>query len=163
MEYPACTQSGVTGSEGCASYGAIARQTPTYSFPSVAAQSAPSVSTGLSIASVKPPRCHSRSTPTCCAMPVGSSSPMMATTRGPCSTTSATRTSSTRSGTPKWRPTGSRTFGGIDDDGADDFPYEHIYWDQASLLIGLLDLAKLPRWAPNSQDRPVRRRRSTIP
>src|SRR5262249_57864511 len=43
--------------------------------------------------------------------------PTMATTRGPCSTTLATRTSSTRSGTPKWRPTDSRTFGGIDDDG----------------------------------------------
>src|SRR5262249_9441644 len=30
----------------------------------------------------------------------------------------ATRTSNTRSGTPNWRPTGSRTFGGIDDGGA---------------------------------------------
>jgi len=48
---------------------------------------------------------------TCCAMPVGSSSPTMATTRGPCSTTSGTRTSSTRSDTPKWRQTGSRTLG----------------------------------------------------
>jgi integrase len=37
-----------------------------------------------------------------------------ATTRGPCSTTSGTRTFSIRSGTPKWRPTGSRTFGGDD-------------------------------------------------
>src|SRR5262249_47561801 len=37
--------------------------------------------------------------------------PTMATTRGRCSTTSATGTSSTRSDTPKWRPTGSRTFG----------------------------------------------------
>src|SRR5215831_4929146 len=54
----------------------------------------------------------------CIATPVGSSSPTMATTRGPCSTTLATRTSSTRSGTPKWRPTDSRTFGGIDDGGA---------------------------------------------
>ena len=50
-------------------------------------ESAPSVSTGLSSASVRLPRCHSRSTRTCCAMPVGSSSPTMATTRGPCSTT----------------------------------------------------------------------------
>src|SRR5215475_165634 len=50
--------------------------------------------------------------PTCCVMPVGSSSPTMATTRGPCSSTSGTRTSSTRSGTPNWRPTASRTFGG---------------------------------------------------
>src|SRR5262249_50676885 len=39
---------------------------------------------------------------------------MTAMTRAPCSTTWATRTSSTRSDTPKWRPTGSRTFGGID-------------------------------------------------
>jgi hypothetical protein len=54
---------------------------------------------------------------TCFAMPVGSSSPTMATTRGPCSTTSGTRTFSIRSGTPTWRPTASRTFGGSDDDG----------------------------------------------
>src|SRR5215467_15367995 len=40
----------------------------------------------------------------------------MATTRAPC-TTSGTRTFSTPSDTPKWRPTASRTFGGIDDDG----------------------------------------------
>src|SRR5262245_50700771 len=47
-------------------------------------------------------------------MPAGSSWPTMAMTRAPCSTTSGTRTSSTRSDTPKWRPTGSRTFGGAD-------------------------------------------------
>jgi integrase len=35
-----------------------------------------------------------------------------------CSTTSGTRTFSTRSGIPKWRPTGSKTFGGTDDGGA---------------------------------------------
>jgi len=39
------------------------------------------------------------------------------TIRGPCSTTSGTRTFSTRSGTPTWRQTGSRTFGGTDDGG----------------------------------------------
>src|SRR6516162_8509914 len=54
-------------------------------------------------ASARPPRCHSRSTHTCFATPVGSSSPTMATTREPCNTTSGTGTSSTRSGTPKWR------------------------------------------------------------
>ena len=37
----------------------------------------------------------------------GSSWPTTATIRGLCSTTSATRTSSIRSGTPKWRRTGS--------------------------------------------------------
>src|SRR5262249_28722285 len=42
------------------------------------------------------------------------SSPMMATTRWSCSITSGTRTSSTPSGTPRWRPTVSRTFGGTD-------------------------------------------------
>src|SRR5262244_2547857 len=68
-------------------------------------------STASSSASGRPPRCPSRSTRTCCAMPVGSSSPTMATTRGPYSTTSVTRTSSTRSGTPKWRRTASRIFG----------------------------------------------------
>src|SRR6516162_7388890 len=65
----------------------------------------------------RPPRCHSRSTRTCCAMPVGSNWPMMAMTPGPCSTTSGTRTSSTRSGTPTWRRTASKTFGGTDDSG----------------------------------------------
>src|SRR5262245_27787419 len=47
--------------------------------------------------SARPPRCHSPSTRICFATPVGSSSQMMATTRGPCSTTLATRTSSTPS------------------------------------------------------------------
>jgi len=56
----------------------------------------------------------SQSIPTCFAMPAGSSWPMMATTRAPCSTTSGTRTSNTRSGTPTWRPTGSKTFGGTE-------------------------------------------------
>src|SRR5262249_49772958 len=68
-------------------------------------------STGSSSASARLPRCLSRSTHTCCAMPVVLNSPMMATTHGLCSTTSGTRTSSIRSDTPKWRPTGSRTFG----------------------------------------------------
>src|SRR5262245_9170009 len=39
---------------------------------------------------------------------------MTATTRAPSSTTSGTRTFSTRSGTPKWRPTASKTFGETD-------------------------------------------------
>jgi Ca2+-binding RTX toxin-like protein len=104
-ESPACTQSGVTRCAPSASYAVITPQTP-------------SVSTGSSSASGRSPRCHSRSTRTCFAMPAGSSWRTMATTRGPCSTTSGTRTSSTRSGTPKWRPTDSRTFGGADDDGA---------------------------------------------
>jgi Phage integrase family len=70
--------------------------------------------------SARPPRCHFRSTRTCFATPVGSSSPTMATIREPCNTTSGTKTFSTRSGTPNWRPTGSKTFGGTDDDGAND-------------------------------------------
>src|SRR5262249_31970163 len=118
MESPASTQSAVTRCGLCVSYAAITPKTPTYSFPSAAAQSVLSVSTGLSRAPGRLPRCHSPSTPTCLALPAGSSSPTMATTRGPCSTTSDTRTSSTRSGTPTWRQTGSRTFGGTDDDGA---------------------------------------------
>ena len=73
-----------------------------------------SVSTGLSSASVRLPRCHSRSTRSCSAMSAGSSWRTMGTIRGHCSTTSGTRTSSTRSGTPKWRPTGSRIFGGTE-------------------------------------------------
>src|SRR5262252_6663714 len=42
------------------------------------------------------------------------SSPTTATTRGLCSITLDAKTSSIRSDTPKWRPTGSRTFGGAD-------------------------------------------------
>src|SRR5215813_2369060 len=71
--------------------------------------------TGSFSASGRPPRCHSRSTHTCFAMPAGLSWPTTATTRGPCSTTSGTRTFSTPSDTPKWRPTDSRIFGGTDD------------------------------------------------
>ena len=51
------------------------------------AYSVPSVSTGSFSASARSPRCHSRSTRTCFAMPAGSNWPMMGTTRGPCSTT----------------------------------------------------------------------------
>jgi len=58
-------------------------------FVSERGQSVPSVSTGSFSASARSPRCHSPSTPTCCAMPAGSSWPTMATTRAPCSTTSA--------------------------------------------------------------------------
>src|SRR6516165_7636015 len=114
MGFLAYTQFAVTRCERCASYAAIAPPTPTCSFPNAAGQSVPSVSTASFSASGRPPRCHSRSTHTCFATPVGTSSPTMATTRAPCSTTSGTRTSSTPSGTPKWRPTGSRTFGGVE-------------------------------------------------
>src|SRR5262245_32222946 len=93
---PAYIRSAVTRCGRCASYAAITRQTPTYSFPSAAGQSAPSVSTASSSASGRPPRCHSRSTHTCFATPVGSSSRMTATTRPPSSTTSGTRTFSHR-------------------------------------------------------------------
>src|SRR5262249_27678538 len=109
--FPACIRSAVTRCGRFASSGAITLERLMCSFPSAAGQSAPSVSTVLSSASARLPRCHSRSTHTCCAMPVVLSSPMMATTHGLCSTTSGTRTSSTRSATPKWRPTGSGTFG----------------------------------------------------
>src|SRR5215831_11841675 len=112
--FPAYIRSAVMRCGLSASYDASTLRTPTYSSPSAADQSAPSASTGSSSASARPPRCHSRSTHTCFAMPVGSSWPMMATTRGPCSTTSGTRTSSTRSGTPNWRRIASRTFGGAD-------------------------------------------------
>src|ERR1700747_2996301 len=109
--FPAYIQSAVTRCERCASYAATIPKTPTSSFPSAAGQSVLLVSTGSSSASARLPRCLSRSTHTCCAMPVVLSSPTMATTHGPCSTTSATGTSSIRSGTPKWRPIASGTFG----------------------------------------------------
>src|SRR5262245_2099091 len=100
-----------TRCERCASYAATIPKTPTSSFPSAAGQSVLLASTASSSASARLPKCHSQSPRTCCAMPVGSSSPTMATTRGPSSTTSGTRTFSTLSGTPRWHPTGSRIFG----------------------------------------------------
>src|SRR5262249_6274334 len=114
MESPASTQSAVTRCGRFVSYAGITRETPTCSFPNVVGRSAPSASIASSSVSGRPPRCHSRSTHTCFAMPVGSSSPTMATTRGPCSTTSGTKTFNTRSGTPKWLRTASKTFGGTD-------------------------------------------------
>src|SRR6516164_8486347 len=129
---PACTQSAVTRCGRCASYAAITPETPTYSFPSAADLSAPSVSTASFSASARPPRCHSRSTHTCFAMPAGLSWPTMATTRRPCSTTSATRTFSTPSGTPKWRPTDSRIFGGTESER----PLHHAF-------VGLAGAGKL--------------------
>src|SRR5262245_42175531 len=91
---------------------------PTYSFPSAAGQSVPLASTGSSSASARPPKCHSRFTRICFGTPAGLSSPTMATIPAPCSTTSGTRTSSIRSDTPTWRPTGSRIFGGANNDQA---------------------------------------------
>src|SRR5262249_22527938 len=88
--FPACTQSAVTRCGRCASYAAITPKTPTYLFPSAAGQSVLLASTASSSASARLPRCHSRSTRTCCAMSVGLSSPTMATTRRRCSTTSGT-------------------------------------------------------------------------
>ena len=114
MGFPTCTRFAVTRCGRFVSYAGITLERLTYSFPSAVGQSAPSVFTGLSSASGKPPRCHFRSTRTCFATPAGSSWPTMATTRGPCSTTLGTRTSNTRSGTPTWRPTGSKTFGGTE-------------------------------------------------
>src|SRR5262245_8225737 len=109
--FPAYIQSAVTRCERCASYAASTLKRLTCSFPSAAGPSVPSASIASSSASARLPRCLSRSTPTCFAMPVGSSSPTMVTTRALCSTTSATGTSSIRSGTPKWRRTVSRIFG----------------------------------------------------
>src|SRR5262249_10773582 len=83
---PAYIQSAVTRCEHCASYAATTSKTPTYSFPSAVGQSVLLASTASSSASARLPRCLSRSTRTCFAMPAGSSSPTMATTRGRCST-----------------------------------------------------------------------------
>src|SRR5262249_26822066 len=89
----------------------LRRDYPKDAYVFVSERGGPITSTDSSSASARLPRCHSRSTRTCCAMPVGSSSPTMATTRAPCSTISGTRTSSTRCATPKWRPIASGTFG----------------------------------------------------
>src|SRR5262249_33874930 len=115
MESPASTQSAVTRCGLCASYAAITLKRLTCSFPNAVGRSAPSASIASSSVSGRPPRCHSRSTLTCFAMPVGSSSPTTATTRGPSTTISCTRPFSTRSGPPTWHPTASKTFGGTDD------------------------------------------------
>src|SRR5262245_44891815 len=111
MGFPACTRFAVTRCGRFVSYAAITRQTPTYLFPSAAGQSVPSVSTSSSSGSGKPLTCRSRPIPTCSALPVASTSPVLPTTPRPCCTTYATRTSRTQSDTPKWRPTASRIFG----------------------------------------------------
>src|SRR5215470_11108504 len=111
MGFPACIRSAVTRCGLSVSCAASTLKRLTSSFPSAAGQSALLASTASSSASARLPRCLSRSTRTCCATPVGSNWPMMATTHGLCSTTSATGTSSIRSGTPKWRRTASRIFG----------------------------------------------------
>src|SRR5262249_49170593 len=116
--FPVCIQSAVTRCGLCVSYDAITPKTPTYSFPSAAGQSAPSVSTGSSSGSGKPLTCRSRSTRTCFALPVGSSLPTTAMTPGPFGNTPGPRTFSTPYDTPKWRPTDSRIFGETDDGGA---------------------------------------------
>src|SRR5262245_26310875 len=67
---------------------------------------------------------------------------MMATTRGPCSTTSATRTSSTRSGTPKWRRIASRTFGGTDDGGAGSMAIRKTLCSKRTRRISCRSLAR---------------------
>src|SRR5262245_44872709 len=63
-------RSGVTRCGRCVSYAAITPGALTSSFPSAAGQSVPSASTDSSSASASLPRCPSRSTHTCCAMPV---------------------------------------------------------------------------------------------
>src|SRR5262245_45585859 len=124
---PAYIRSAVTRYVLFVSYAATTSKMPTYSFPSAAGQSVLLASTASSSASARLPRCLSRSTHTGCAMPVVLSSPMMATTHGFCSTTSATGTSSIRSGTPKWRPTVSRIFGANwRRQARDRFPLDHL-------------------------------------
>src|ERR1019366_4256511 len=56
-----------------------------------------------------------RSIPTCCAIPVATSSPTRDTTLGHCSTTSGTRTFSTPCATRSLRRIASRTSGGIEE------------------------------------------------
>ena len=55
MESPASTQSAVTRCGRFVSYAEITRETPTYSFPSAAGQSAPSASIASSSVSGRPP------------------------------------------------------------------------------------------------------------
>src|SRR6266699_1799153 len=65
----------------------------------------------------QPPRCLSHCIHTCCGMRAAISLPTMGTIPEPCSTISATRTSSTPSDTPSFHPTGSATSGEISVDG----------------------------------------------
>ena len=114
---PACTQSGVMRCERCASYAAITRQTPTYSFPSAAGISPIGfhrLVQRLGEAAKMPFPIRPHMLRHACGFKLANDGH---DTR-PCSTTSGTRTFSTRSGIPTWRPTGSRTFGGTDDGGA---------------------------------------------
>src|SRR5262249_33832164 len=73
----ACTRFAVTRCGRFVSYAAITLERLTCLFPNAVGRSAPSVSTGSFSASGRPPRCHSRFTRTCFAMPAGSSWPMM--------------------------------------------------------------------------------------
>src|SRR5262245_37001052 len=73
----------------------------------------PRASARYSSASASAPACPSRSSRTCCGTPVATPWPMPGTIRGRCKHGSATRTSSTRSGTPNWPRHGSKTSGAI--------------------------------------------------
>jgi hypothetical protein len=71
------------------------------------------VSTISSSGSARPPGCLSHCILTCCGMRAAISLPTTGTIPEPCSTISATRTSSTPSATPSFHPTGSATSGEI--------------------------------------------------
>src|SRR5262249_50300614 len=144
---PAYIRSAVTRCERSASCAVITLERLMCSFPSAAGQSVLLASTASSSASARLPRCRSRSTRPYRAMPVGSSSATMATTRGRCSTTSGTRTFSTLSGTPRWHPTGSRIFGANWRRQARDnfrFPLNHL-GGCSSVPLGELFLDELNR------------------
>ena len=76
-------------------------------------EAATRTSTILSRGSARPPRCLSYCILTCCGMRAAISLPTTGTIPEPCSTISATRTSSTPSDTPSFHPTGSATSGEI--------------------------------------------------
>jgi hypothetical protein len=73
----------------------------------------------LAAFSVRRRRCHFKFTRKCCVMPAASSWPIRASIPEPCSTISATKTSSTPSAIPSFHPTGSATSGEISVDGRD--------------------------------------------
>jgi hypothetical protein len=89
----------------------LRRESPTEAYVFVTERGGPM--TISSRGSARPPGCLSHCILTCCGMRAAISLPTTGTIPEPCSTISATRTSSTPSVTPSFHPTGSATSGEI--------------------------------------------------
>ena len=94
----------------------LRRENPNELYVFVTERGGPMSTIGSTISSrgsARPPRCLSHCILICCGMRAAISLPTTGTIPEPCSTISATRTSSTPSATPSYRPTGSGISGAI--------------------------------------------------